>query len=82
MSTILQCDAPVRGDKLKNRESRNQSQLQFYGGGGGLVFSVPLQEQFTENAKTSYHVCKVIDGLHIYQKPFWYQISRISCKQN
>ena len=29
MSTFMQCDAPVRGDKI--RESSNQSQLQFYG---------------------------------------------------
>ena len=30
------------------------------------MFSVPLQEQYAENANKSYHVCKVIVVLHIY----------------
>ena len=50
MSTFLQCDAPVRGDKCQIRESSNQPQLKFY---GGLVLFVPLQEQFAENANKS-----------------------------
>ena len=37
---------------------------------GGLVFSVPLQEQFAENANKRYHVCRVIGVLHIYHKIF------------
>ena len=32
---------------------------------GEVVFSVPLQEQFAENANKNYHVCKVIAVLHI-----------------
>ena len=35
---------------------------------GGLVFFVPLQEQFAETANKSSHVCKVIVVLHIYHK--------------
>ena len=34
-----------------------------------MVF-VPLQEQFAEKAKKSYHVCKVIVMLDIYQEIF------------
>ena len=60
MSTFLQCDAPVRGDK---------SQLQFLWG-VGVGFFAPLQEQFAENANKRYHVCKVIVVLHIYHKSF------------
>ena len=44
---------------------------------GGLVFFVPLQEQFAENGNKIYHVCIVIVVLHIY-----HQISRTSCKKN
>ena len=40
--------------------------FQILGGGGALVFFVPLPEQFAENANKSYHVYKVIVRLHIY----------------
>ena len=36
----------------------------------GLVFFLPLHEQFAENTNKSYHVCKVIVALHIYHKIF------------
>ena len=36
----------------------------------GLVFFVPLQGQFAENANKSYHVCKEIVVLHIYHTNF------------
>ena len=36
---------------------------------GGGVFE-PVQEQFAENTNKSYHVCRVIVVLHIYQKMF------------
>ena len=67
MSTFLHCDAPVRGDNDKIRKSNNQSQLQFH---GGLMFSVPLQEQFTESANKSYHVCRVIVVLQSFYNCF------------
>ena len=38
--------------------------------GWWCVFFLPLQEQFAENANKSYHVCKLIDVLHIYHKIF------------
>ena len=50
----------------KIREGNNQSQLQLY----GVVGFVPVQEQFAENTNKSYHVCRVIDVLHIYHKIF------------
>ena len=37
---------------------------------GWCWFLVPVQEQFAENTNKSYHVCKVIVGLHIYHKMF------------
>ena len=51
----------------KLEKSNNQSQLQYY---GVVVFFIPLQEQFAENANKNYHVCKVIVVLHIYHKIF------------
>ena len=36
----------------------------------GVLFFVPLQGQFAENATKSYHVCKMIVVLHIYYKIF------------
>ena len=67
MSKFLQCDALVSGKNDKFRRSNNQSQLQFY---GGLVFFVPLQEQFAENANKMHHICKVICVLHSCHKIF------------
>ena len=68
MSTFLRCDALVRGSNEKIRDGSNHAQLQFYG--GSMVFFLPLQERFAENANKSYHVCKVIVALHIYHNFF------------
>ena len=45
---------------------------------GVLVFFVTLRIQLAENANKRYHDYKVIVMLHIYNKKFWYQISRTS----
>ena len=51
MSTFLQCDAPVRGDKMTKLEkvaTRHKGNFM-----GGLLLFAPLQEQFAENANKS-----------------------------
>ena len=47
-----------------------------------MVFFVPVQEQFAENTKKSYHVCRVIVFIHIYHKMFGIRLAGPSANKN